>query len=82
MASESRYPTEETGTGADVTDIGNQRLRTAQDLVADVVETETEITTEAAVRKGEMVQTPTPPHHDGQKTRGGRKNGCKGGRSA
>ena len=61
MASESRDPTGDTGTGADITDIVTRRLRTAQDSVADVVEAETEITAEAAVREGEMVQTPTPP---------------------
>ena len=48
------------GTGADFTDIGTRRLRTARDSVAAVVEAETEIMEEAAVRKGEMVQTPTP----------------------
>ena len=36
---------------------------------------ETEITGEAAVDEGEMVKTPTPPHQDGQKTRGGGQNG-------
>ena len=61
MASESRDPTGNTGTGAYFTDIGTQILRTAQYLVADVAEAETEITVEAAVRKGAMVQTPTPP---------------------
>ena len=84
MASESRDPTGDTVTAADITDIITRRLRTAQDLVADVVETETEITAEAAVREGSMVQTPTspPPHQEGQKTWGGGKNGCEGGRSA
>ena len=83
MASESRDPTEDTRTGAEITDIGTQRIKTAQDLVADVAEAETEITEEAAVGEGEMVQTPTPPpHQDGQKTRGGGKNGSEGGRSA
>ena len=83
MASESRYPTGDTGTGADFTDIGTWRLRTAQDLVVAVVEADTEITAEAAVREGSMVQTPTPPpHQDGQKTRGGGQNGRKGGRLA
>ena len=61
MALESRDPTGDTGTGADITDIRTQRLRTAQDLVANVAEAETEITAEAAVREGEMVQTPPPP---------------------
>ena len=32
--------------------------------------------------EGAMVQTPTPPHQDGQKTRGGGQNGREGGRSA
>ena len=61
MASESRYPAGDTGTGADFTDIGTWRLITAQDLVAAVVDAETEITADEAVRKGAMVQTPTPP---------------------
>ena len=43
---------------------------------------ETEITAEAAVGEGEMVQTPTPPHQYGQKTRDGGQNGREGGRSA
>ena len=61
MAPESRDPTGDTGTGVDFTDIGTRRLRTARYSVADVVEVETEITVEAAVREGAMVQTPTPP---------------------
>ena len=61
MELESRDPTGDTGTGADITDIGTQRLRMARYLVADVAEAETEITAEAAVYEGEMVQTPTPP---------------------
>ena len=36
-------------------------------LVAYVVEAETVITAEAAVRKGGMVQTPTPPTKTGRK---------------
>ena len=48
MALESRDPTGETGTGADFTDIGTSRLRTARDLVVLVAEAETEITAEAA----------------------------------
>ena len=44
MALESRYPTGDTGTGADFMDIGTRRLRTARYLVADVAEVETEIT--------------------------------------
>ena len=61
IVSESRDPTGDTGTGADFTDIATWRLRTAQYLVADVLESDTEITAEAAVRDGAMVQTPTPP---------------------
>ena len=61
MASESRDPTGDTGTGADFTNIGTRILRMAQDSVADVAEAETEITVEAGVREGAMVQTPTPP---------------------
>ena len=41
MASESRDPTGDTGTGAEFTDTGSWRLRTAQDLVVYVVEAET-----------------------------------------
>ena len=63
MASESRYPMGETGTGADFTNIGTQRLRMAGDLVADVVEAETKITAEAAVREGAMVKHQHPPPH-------------------
>ena len=81
MASKSRDPTRDTGTGADITDIGSQRLRMARDLVADVAEAETEIT--AAVGKEAMVQIPTPPpNRYGQKTRGGGQNGREGGRLA
>ena len=61
MASETRYPTRDTGTGAGTTDIGTRRHRTARYLVADVVEADTGITAEAAVREGAMVQAPTPP---------------------
>ena len=74
MVSENRHTTGETGTGEV---IGTQRLRTAQYLVAyvaDVAAVDTEITAEATVGEGEMVQTPTP-HQEGQKTRGGGKNG-------
>ena len=42
--------------------IGTQRIRTAQYLVVDVAsvaEVETEITAEATVGEGAMVQTPT-----------------------
>ena len=80
MASENRHPTGDTGTGAF---IGTRRIITAQYLVADVVDmavAETEIT--AAVGEGEMVQTTTPYHQDGQKTRGGGQNGRKGVRLA
>ena len=69
MASESRDPTGDTGTGAEFTDTGSWRLRTAQDLVVYVVEAETEITAEAAVREWEMVQTPTPPTKTDRKLR-------------
>ena len=58
MAPENRHPTRATGTGAV---IGTWRIRTAQSLVADVAAAETGITAEAAVGKGAMVQTPTPP---------------------
>ena len=51
-------------------------------LIFDMAAAETDITAEAEVGKGEMVQTPTPPHKDGQKTRGGGQNGREGGRSA
>ena len=81
MASENMHPTGDTGTGAV---IGTRRLRTAQDLVADVADvaaTDTKIMTEAALREGEMVQKPTPPHQYGQKTRGVGQNGHGGGRS-
>ena len=61
MALEIRDPTGDTGTGADITDIGTRKHRTAQDLVADVVEAEIVITAEAAVNEGAMVQTLTPP---------------------
>ena len=61
MASELRYPTGDTGKGADITDIGDRRHRTARYSVADMVEAETGTTAEAAVREGAMVQTPTPP---------------------
>ena len=58
MASENRHPTGDTGTGAV---IRPRRIRTGQDLVSDVSVTETDITAEAAVGEGAMVQTPTPP---------------------
>ena len=54
------HTTGETGTGEV---IGTQRLRTAQYLVAyvaDVAAADTEITAEATVGEGEMVQTTTP----------------------
>ena len=51
-ASENSYPTRDTGTGVDITDIGTQRLRTARYLVADVAEAETKITVEAVVGEG------------------------------
>ena len=72
MASESRDPTGDNGTGADFTDIGTWRLRTTRDSVAEVVEAESDITAEAAVKKGAMVQTPTLPprriENSGQRT--------------
>ena len=61
MALEIRDPTGDTKTGAEITDTGTQRNRTARYLVVDVVEEETGITAEVAVREGDMVQTPTPP---------------------
>ena len=79
MASEHRHPTGEPRTGAV---IGTRRTRTAQDLVADVAAAETEKMAEAAVGEGAMVQTSTPLHQDGQKTRGGGQNRCEGGRLA
>ena len=80
MESEIRDPTGDTGTGEDITEIGTRRHKTAQDLVADVVEVETGKTAEAVVRERAMFQTPTPPHQDGQKTRGGEQTGGEGGR--
>ena len=73
MASDISYTTGDTETGANITDIGTRWHRTAQYLVADVMEAETGITAEAAVHKGYMVQTPTPPqpHQDGEETWGG-----------
>ena len=50
MASESRDPTGDTGKGANTTDIGTRRHRTARYLVAEKGEAETGITAEAAVR--------------------------------
>ena len=67
MASEIRDPTGDTGTRADITDIGTCRHRTAQDLVADVVEAETGATGKAEVREGTMVQTTTPHTKMGRK---------------
>ena len=67
MASEIRDPTGVTGSGADITTIGIRRHRTAQYLVADVVEVETGTMAEAAVREGTIVQTPTPPTKTGRK---------------
>ena len=58
MSSENRHPTGDTGTGAV---IRNWRIRAAQDLVAEVAAAETDITAEAEVGEGTMVQTPTPP---------------------
>ena len=84
MAAEIGDPTGDTGTGAEITAIGNLShsiTGTARDLLADMVEVETGTTAEAAVREGYMVQTPTPPHQDRQKTRGDGQTGCEGGRS-
>ena len=67
MAEDIRDPTGDTGTGADITVIGTLRHRTARYSVADVVEVETGITEEAAVRKGAMVQKQTPPTKTGRK---------------
>ena len=61
MASEIRDPTVDTVAGADFMDIRTLRLRTARYLVADVAEAKTEITVEATVCKGAMVQTTPPP---------------------
>ena len=58
MASVNRHPTGDTGIGAA---IETRRIRTAQDLVADVSAAETEMMVGAAVSEGAMVQTPTPP---------------------
>ena len=72
MAAEIRDPTEDTGTGAEITDIGTRRhsiTGTAQYSVADVAEVETETTLEAAVHEGDMVQTPTPPTNTCRKLR-------------
>ena len=77
MASDNRHPTGDAGAGAV---IRTRRIRKAQDLVADVAASETDITAEAAVVEGEMVQKPTP-HQDGQKTWCGGQNRRKGGRS-
>ena len=81
MALESRDPTGDTGTGADITDIVTRRLRMARGLVEAVVEAETEITEEAEVRGGEWFKHQPPPHQYGQKTWSGGQNGHKGGRS-
>ena len=78
MALENRHPTGDTGTGAV---IGTWRIRMAQDLVADVVDVaaaETEITAEAAVGKGAMVQTPTPPTKTDKKLRAEDRTDAKG----
>ena len=69
-AAEIGDPTGDTRTGAVVTVKEVHRdsiIRTAQDSVADVVELETGTTSEAAVRGGAMVQTPTPPTKTGRK---------------
>ena len=81
MAAEIRDPTGDTGTGAEITAIGTWRHRTTRDSVADVVEVGTGTTAEAAVSEVAIVQTPTPPHQDGHKTRGVGHTGQQGGRS-
>ena len=67
---EIRDPTRDTGKGAEGTlpETWMERTNgTAQDSVADkavtLVGDRTEITAEAEVRGGEMVETPTPPPH-------------------
>ena len=80
MASEIRDTTGDTETGADIAAIGTRRHRTARDFLTDVVEVETRKMVEAAVCKGAVVKTPTPPHQDRQKTQGGGQTGRKGGR--
>ena len=82
MASEIRDPTGDTETGADITTIGIRRHRTAQYLVADVVEVDTGNNGGGSGARGEHRSNTTPPHKDGQKTRGGGQNGREGGRSA
>ena len=67
MSSEIRDPTGDTGTGADITDIGTWRHRTARYSVAEVAEEETGTKSEAAVREGAMVQTPPPPTNTDRK---------------
>ena len=65
-----------TGTVAGDTVKETQRdstTETAQDSVAEkvvILAEKTGTTAEAGVREGAMVQTPTPPHQDGQKIRG------------
>ena len=81
MASEIRYPTGDTGKGADITAIGTRRHRTVRYLVADVVEAETGTTSEAVVQ-GSHGSNTNPPHQDGQKKQGGGQTGRKGGRLA
>ena len=78
MASEHMHPTGEPGTGAV---IRTRRPRTEQDLVAEVAAVETVKAAEAEVGVGAMVQPPTCPNQDRQKTRGGGQNGREGGRS-
>ena len=75
----------EIGTGAGVTVKETQKdsiTETAQDLVTDMVEVDTGTSAEVEVRKGAMVQTPTPPHQEGQKIWGGGQTGHEGGRLA
>ena len=88
MVADIGDPSGGTGTGVGDTVPETQRDRTTgmvRYLVADEVVTLVEgmgITAEAAVREGDMVQTPNPSHQDGQKIRGGNQNSREGGRSA
>ena len=63
-AAEIGDPTGDTGTGVEITAKETRKdsiTGTAQDLVVDMVEVEAGTTAEAEVRKGAMVQPPTPP---------------------
>ena len=70
MAEEIGDPTGDTGTGEEITAKETWRYSitgTARYLVAGVVEVEKGTTAEAAVRKGDMVQTTTPHTKTGRK---------------